>query len=168
MTALRIRRVALTRALCVAALLGGCVSPAPYERESVTLERIALRDAWLETAASFGVVLVLVLFLIVIHYNRTRLSSLAALFRRFTLRDLDAARRSWQARRAAAASRRAAERERRRAEALICAPENQQRLVQNPHAQPMLGPPTLSFLARFGVGLASGLGCTMLGVLMVL
>src|SRR5690349_11564392 len=81
------------------ALLGACVSPAKYEREEVTLERIALRDAWLQTAAVFGLVVCLALLLLVLYLRRSAPDKVEALWRPRRAPDVVGAVRAWWRRR---------------------------------------------------------------------
>jgi hypothetical protein len=174
MAAPRVRRIASRFVLCALALPVGCISPSRYERKDVTLERIALRDAWLGTIAPFAVAALLALLLVVVWYRRTRNTRLDVLFRRVTVRELaDGVRRWWQARRAShdgSASELVSERKRRHADyvAWTAERESQDRLAEEARRnQPPLGPPTLGFFSRVAVGLAAGLGVTALLLLMI-
>ena len=161
------------------AALGGCVSPAKYEREEVTLERIALRDAWLHTAAAFGLVVCLALLLLLLYYRRTAPDSAEALWRPRRAPDVVGAVRAWWRRRRELEPfqwlvrlerhrLREAERARKlevtRREELL-EREALIRAEEALRARPQLGPPTLGFFSRFGIGLITGLLLTTLLIL---
>jgi hypothetical protein len=175
MTASKFRLIAYALVLA-----GGCVSPGKYERVDVTMERIALRDAWLQTAVPFGVVLCLVLLLVVLYYRRNMPERLDALFKLRRAPDLVGVVRAWwrhreelapfqnllsiqryRVRQEERATRRIRERvadvqAERAAREAIRAAEAARR------AQPPLGPPTLGFFSRAAVGFGTGVLITVL------
>ena len=179
MTSSTFRRFAYALAL----LLGGCVSPRKYERVDVTLERIELRDAWLDTLVPFALVVCLMLLLVVLYYRRNAPDALDGLFRPRRVPDVVGAVRSWwrnqeelgqfrwllrlEAHRAhneESAARRVAkhaatiEAERAEREARRLAEEARR-------AVPPLGPPRLGFFARFGIGFVAGIIVTAIIIL---
>lgn len=179
MTASRFRHIAYAPLT----LLGGCVWQHKYERVDVTLERIALRDAWLQTFVPFALALCLMLLLVVLYYRRNAPDTLDVLFKPRHAPDLVGAVRTWwrnreelapfqglfrlQQDRARFAERtakseaeRAARREVERAEREALRMEEDAR-----RALPPLGPPTLGFFSRVAIGFLTGLVLTTLVVL---
>ena len=173
----------LPRLTFALALLGGCVWPAKYEREEVTLERIALRDAWLQTVVPFALVVCLVLLLVVLYYRREAPDALDALFRPRRAPDVLGALRTWwrnrqelapfqgllrleqhRLRKAERARRLEAERAATRA-AERADREARIREEEARRALPPLGPPRLGFFSRFAIGLLTGLLLTTAMVL---
>lgn len=161
----------------------GCVSPSKYERVDVTLERIALRDAWLQTAVPFGLAFCLVLLLVLLYYRRNAPDALDALFRPRRAPDVVGAVRAWWRNREdvapyeallrlvqhrARVAERAQWREADRLaslEAERVERESIRRAEAARRARPPLGPPRLGFLSRFMIGLVTGILLTMVVVM---
>jgi hypothetical protein len=172
-----------SRLIYALALLGGCISPAKYEREAITLERIAMRDAWLETVVPFALVFCLVLLLVVLYYRRNAPDLLEGLFRPRRAPDVVGALRAWWTNRRALEPfqwllrlEKHREESEHRAQRLIVervATIEAERAARTAlwleeearRALPPLGPPRLGFFSRFGIGFLAGIIVTVILVM---